>query len=835
MMAWIACMATASVYAQTPESFPAETSSDRSAVKARPTRVFGMVVDKNTNEILIGATLEWLETKSGTKTNTVGRYDLALPPSSPETKNETSITTLTLICRYVGYKTEMRRLRVASRSVNEVTREENFTLEPDAVKAGEVIVSGETDKAKLLESSQPVDVMSKQDLQEHIGQTLGETLQQIPGVTTLQTGPSISKPVIRGLHSQRVLIINSGLRQEGQQWGEEHAPEIDPFAAAQIEVLKGARSVEYGSDAIGGVIRIEPRPLPSLTSTAAELTMNGFSNNRQGAMSGFLERGFANGIGLRVQASYRKAGDALSPNYRLNNTAFNELDFSAMLGVQKTWGTLSLYASRFSTELGIFRGAHIGNISDLIRTINRGEPAMSLQRVPFSYSITVPRQEVSHDLVSLEGQFNRFPLGDLRVIFGFQRNERREYDAQRIAARDGIPTLNLALYSTSLEAKVQHKPIGDVTGVVGVSGMFQFNDRRSAAYLIPDFTSLTGGIFIREEYVKENFSLNAGVRYDYRFLSASPFIRITNTRYDTTRNFQAVTAAAGGVIQLGETWSIASNLSSAWRAPNVSELFSDGIHHSTATYEVGDRNLAVERSYNLDLTLREQGQRSELEVSAYLNRIQNFIFLEPTGAVRDLRGSFLSARYSQNNAQLVGIDGSGSYDFFDRLRLSASIAIVRGFNRDRNEPLYAMPGDRLRLGAHFHLPAFSVLKDPYIEANALFVRRQDRVPLVPLDRSALSVANVLAIFPDVPPEEALATYQNFLNTLTLSPAGYALYDLSVGGELSVLSMAMKLRLSVQNIFNTRYRDYLSRFRLFTDDQGRNIVLRVQVGLNNSAQ
>ncbi len=773
-------------------------------------RASGKVTDAATGELLIGATIMVVELGRGTATGTDGTYRLDNLPQG----------IYQLRCSYVGYKTQTATLNLQADHV------QNFSLQTLGATQRELTVTGDKTREVLQQSSQSVSTMSKSDLDKHRGQTLGETLRDLPGVTVLQTGPSISKPVVRGLHSQRVLILNAGVRQEGQQWGAEHAPEIDPFASAKIEVLKGAASVDYGSDAIGGVIRIEPRPLPRENAVGGELTVNGFGNNAQGAASVLLEGGVAplEGLKWRLQGSYRRAGDAATPQYFLNNTGFSELNFSATTALRKDWGDLCAYYSRFSTELGVLRSAHIGNLTDLVSSMQRREPFFT---DPFSFSIDFPRQRISHDLISLRARLGLGNEHTLQLTYGYQQNIRQEFDAHvplgTDRSRREIPSFDLTLFTHTAEARFAHAPIGNFIGTLGLAATAQSNNNLGRSALIPNFTSLTGGVFWREAWVSEQWTLNAGVRYDVRVQNATPYgssriaQQLQRGEIQSRQLFHTVTGAVGALFQFSPEWSIGANVATAWRPPSINELYSDGVHHGTAQYETGNPALDVERSFNIDATLRHIGEKTRLEFSIYNNAISNFIYLFPLVDPQiTIRGAFPAFEYQQANAVLRGIDGFFEWTVFNQTRFFMSLSLVRGWNIGRGEPLINMPSDRLIVGVHIDLPEAFGLQKTYLELTTTQVRRQDQFPMLTLPAQ---------LPPALSDPEA---YQFYVQNLTLPPAGYGLLGVSIGAEFSLLAQQATLILSAQNLLDQRFRDYLSRFRFFADDAGRNIILRLQL-------
>lgn len=277
----------------------------------------------------------------------------------------------------------------------------NIELHHDNKLLKEVSVTVQAIAAKTTQSSATLEGTA---LDATRGQSLGDALKNIAGVTTLNTGATVAKPVIQGMHSNRILIFNNGVRQEGQQWGLDHAPEIDPFTADKISVVKGAASVIYGADAIGGIVLLEPRALRKKEGMGGELNLAGFSNGRSGVVAATLDGCFfchTDGFSMddkrkfswRLQGSLKKAGNLRTPNYYLANTGIEEKNYSATIEHRGNKMTNNLFFSHFSSDIGIFKGAHIGNLADLKEAFTQKEP---LPRVDFTYQIGRPVQQISH-------------------------------------------------------------------------------------------------------------------------------------------------------------------------------------------------------------------------------------------------------------------------------------------------------------------------------------------------------------------------------------------------------------------------------------------------------
>ncbi|MBU1821779.1 MAG: TonB-dependent receptor, partial [Bacteroidetes bacterium] len=566
----------------------------------------GVVRDEHTGQPIVGATLLLTKSNKGVFTDAEGRYQfMGLCPG-----------TYQLECRIVGYQTRRETVNLVE------GHEEDFKLSEQEVHLKDVEITTHRTDAPI---TQPLTTLSGSDLARTRGQSLGESLKGLTGLSTLQTGASIAKPVIHGMHSNRVLIMNNGVRQEGQQWGSEHAPEIDPFVATRLSVVKGAAGVRYGSDAIGGVILVEPEELPIDKPISGEVNAAYFSNGRQGVGSALVQGGVKGltGFGWRAQGTLKRGGDIRTPNYYLDNTGILERNFSLAAGYRKKGFGTELFYSNFKTKLGIYSGSHIGSVSDLLKVINSGEP---LIKSDFSYSIDRPYQDVAHNLLKAEMHYH-FPDGNrLKWISAWQYNNRSEYDLHQprndsLAALNR-PELTFRLTTLTNELLWDHKPLArKLSGQVGLSTLYQYN-LMSGRPLIPNFDQWNVGLFALERLVHRGWELEAGLRYDYRFLTTYRIV----SRQKVTDEFRFHNASGtfGVGRNLTDRWSVRANVGTAWRAPNVSELFSDGVHHGAAAFEEGDQTLRSEKAYNTIASIRYSSDRLTLEVGGYYNYIRDY-------------------------------------------------------------------------------------------------------------------------------------------------------------------------------------------------------------------
>ena len=405
------------------------------------------------------------------------------------------------------------------------------------------------------------DTIGGRQLEETRGLSLGESLKTIAGVNSLQTGPSISKPVIHGVYSNRILILNNGVRQEGQNWGNDHAPEIDPFIATKLSVIKGPASIRYGSDAVGGVVLVDPKDLRTTPGIDGEVNLVGMTNGRVGAASGMVEGGSASGLSWRLQGTLKKAGNAQAPTYYLGNTGYNEDDYSATLQYHKTHAGGQLYYSDFHSTIGIATASVVGSEADLYQAFARSQPADTAH---FTYAIQRPYQTVDHHLLKASGYLDLGSAGRLEGTYAFQRNVRKEFDADltynsQTQNVDNIPDLDFQLNTQTADVLWEHAPIAHViTGSIGVNFITHGNYEQGTSYyqLIPNFVDYGGGAFAIERAELGRWLLEAGVRYDYRWLRAYA-LDPTDPRIEVrpTYNWQDPTFNAGIKYRISDAFS----------------------------------------------------------------------------------------------------------------------------------------------------------------------------------------------------------------------------------------------------------------------------------------
>ncbi len=644
-------------------------------------------------------------------------------------------------------------------------------------------------------TSNPEELSIRQ-IDQSKGLTLGQMLENVNGVRTLKTGSSIAKPIIHGFHSNRVLILNNGIRQEGQQWGAEHAPEIDPFVSNSISIIKGAGSIKYGFDAIGGVVLVEPVALPDSAGTKGELNLVGFSNGRQGVVSGSVSSRLKKytPLSISLQGTLKRGGNQHTPNYFLKNTGIREYNFSTVVNWDKQKYGARLFYSQFNTDLGIFSGSHIGNLTDLQNAFEQSLPADSSG---FSYAIDRPFQHIEHELSKASFYFRTGNSGKLNVVYGRQYNLRYEYDKHKplsdSLANLNNPELQLELTTHTLDLNWKHYSLGGFRGEIGMNTILQKNTYTGRMF-IPNYANEGIGVYWIERKSFGKFLVEGGIRYDTRRLQS--YFWQDGEIVSPIRHFCDWAANIGAKYTLSPGQSISFNASKSWRPPTVNELYSDGLHHGAAAIEIGDDQLSAERgvSTNLDYSLNSKNLR--LNIHPYFNYFSNYIFLEPELPPRlTIRGAFPTFIFKQAEANIYGVDLHLEVNILKNLEYHISFSTVRGYNLSISDYLIQMPSDNLQNKIHYCLPDFSAFKDSKISLSHSYTAKQIRIP------SNTDFA---------PP-----------------PPAYNIFNLMYSTTISTFTPIV-VSVGVNNLFDVSYRDYLNRFRYYADELGRNLSLRVKI-------
>ena len=742
----------------------------------------GKVISKESGEVILGSYVYLKGQKTKAQTDEKGNFKL----------EKICPGTYLLVCEMSSFnKVETP---ITLKDHDDLT--ENLSLETHEEHLMEVLVTGK----KTENTSQLKGELSAEERSQRNGLSLGEMLKGISGVQSLQTGSSISKPIIHGMHSSRVIILNQGVRQEGQQWGSEHAPEVDPFVSKNIQVIKGPAGLRYGGDAIGGLILMEPNSLPDTSGILGEAQTIFFTNGRQFVTSGMLEGGFknANGWGWRVQGTLKNGGNIKTANYYLANTGVEEQNFSTGLGYKNQKFGTDLFISRFHSVIGIYSGSHIGNINDLKTAIASDRPFEIYTPTNFIRELERPNQDIIHSLTKFKAYLN-LTNKTIRMNVAYQDNERLEFDVMRLGKN--INTLSFNLETLSSEILIDESNSSKLwKGKFGLTFLTQGNLTSGnrvnlptlTSSLLPNYYLSNLGIFALERYVNQKMEIDMGLRLDTKDIEIHRPIQnySTNIKRELT-NYIGLSGSLGLKYHWTQNFENHLIFARAFRAPSPNELFSNGVHHGAGAYEIGDPFLKGETAYNISLNSLYRTEKLELEIGLYTNTIHHFIYLKPLmdkgepSFITTVRGSFPAFTYEQIDASFKGMDGQVSYSISESWSLQQKTSIVRAYDELNNTYMINIPPDRFEYLIRYQFKKHK----QYVSWGMTQISTQKRVE----------------INADFSPP----------------PKGYILGQVHWGISINKFDLGV----SVTNAFNQAYRDYLNRFRYFAEDQGQNISFR----------
>jgi iron complex outermembrane receptor protein len=723
----------------------------------------GRVTEKATGDPLPGATIFFPDLKTGTASDMDGNYRMTDLPRS----------TLLIQVSYVGYKSVIDRIDLSK------TSKKNFELEESAIEASEVVITGNAVSSDNDQSSISITPISKTQLLTTSSTNIIDAIANVPGLSQITTGGEISKPVIRGLSYNHVVTINEGVRQEGNQWGDEHGIEIDQFSADRIEVLKGPASLFYGSDAMGGVINIL-EPIPAAMGTiSGELTSQFSTNNRLYSNSLMLE-GNQNGFIWRMRGTYKNAASYKTPPEYVYNSGFNETDYSFMLGLNKKWGFTHLHFSAFNTKIGMVEGTRDSLTNQFIDY--QGNIVSEAQSK--SRTIKVPFQKVSHYRISSGSNFI-FGNNQIHLNVGYQDNDREEFDDTPDA-----PGLYFHLNTWTYDTRYTLSLPDSLELVAGFAGMTQSNRNLGNDFLIPDYDLQDVGGFIYGKKTWKRFTFNMGIRYDHRYVNGKPLyldslghpVSAGDTLFPAFQsNFSAFTGSAGMTFRLNRVFNFKFNIGRGFRAPNIAELGSNGVHEGTFRYEIGNPDLKPETSLQIDGEISAETKYLDVIFNGYYNIINNYIYYRNLNDEKKFVDNqwYPVYRYVQGNSLLKGFEFEVDIHPVEPLHFDNNIDYTWGTNLSTGTPLPYIPAlhSQHTLRWTFKTDRHNHLFAPYVEAELEVHYIQDRV-----------------------------------DVFESPSACYALLNASAGTRLKVQHQVWTLFISGKNLTNTTYFDHLSRLQ-----------------------
>lgn len=558
---------------------------------------------------------------------------------------------------FIGYATQVNNILLKN------DLQYNYSLSLTALEQNAVVVTGVASAISKRRNPQPTEIVTKRDLLTTTSTNLMDALSKnVPGVSILTTGPAIAKPFIRGLGYNRVLTINDGVRQEGQQWGDEHGIEIDDYSAQKIEVLKGPASLMYGSDALAGVINITSQA-PAPEGTIKGNIMSEYQTNS--LLRGFHGEigGTKNGFSFNAYGSYKGSEDYRNKyDGRVFNSKFYNQNFGGMLGYKGNWGSSRLLVTNFDQHIGMVEGERDETTGQFIRDLPNHVHAIATDEDFKKIKPVVPYQHIRHFKVTSDNVFN-IGKGQLDAILSWQRNQRQEFGNPDEA---NTPDAYFDLKTFTYNLRYHLKELGNWKTVFGANGMQQSNTNHTEDALIPNYNLFDIGAFGITQYIKDRFTFSGGLRIDNRHINSKSMVDpedANELKFEAfSKNFSNISGSLGASYELSKQTTVKLNVSRGFRAPNMAELASNGAHEGTLRYEIGNPNLKSEKSLQVDAGVEVNTTHVSINASLFYNHINDFIFYQRVqnqaggdSTMTDDNDATINVyQFNQHNANLYG-------------------------------------------------------------------------------------------------------------------------------------------------------------------------------------
>lgn len=744
---------------------------------ARPLpNLSGQVVDSK-GQPLVGASIYIHESRTGAVSGSNGKFST---PSLPAGNYLVEVS-------YQGYASVLVTVTIKENTYQVFTLQERF------VENENVTVTGVASVTKAKQAVQPISIVKKSDLFKNAGTNIMDQLSKmVPGIAVLTSGPAIAKPVIRGLGYNRIVTVNDGIRQEGQQWGDEHGIEIDEYSIQRVEILKGPASLLYGSDAMAGVIHLITNTPVEQGTIKGNVQQTYMSNNQLLGTNANIAGHAKNGFNWNAYASVKNAKDYSNAyDGKVLNSRFSEKNMGGYLGVNKFWGYSHLLVSSFTQNIGMIEGERDAATGSFLLYPGTAEERIATNEDLSSRDFLFPGQKINHFKIASD---NNIALSRGRLAFNiaYQRNQRKEF-ADHTAP--DVPELYFDLSTINYTLQYHAPEKNGWKTSIGINGMQQQNKNNAAEVLIPAYKQFDAGLFYyTKKTVAQKATISGGVRSDFRAVQGDAYFEGVDQKFAAfDKQLFNVSGSVGLSYEASNTTIFKFNIARGYRAPTVSELASNGTHEGTNRYEYGDANLTSETSLQLDAGLEYNNDHIGFSFTGFYNQINNYIFYSKLSSTLggdslvQLNGQDLTAfTFRQNGARLIGFETK--FDLhphpLDWLHFENTLSVVSGrFNAliDGSDYIPFMPPARLQSELRADIKNWKLLRNGYFK--------------IELDRAA-SQKKIFTGF----------------DTETITPS-YALLHVGLGGNIDIKNKTLfSFALSVNNLTDVAYQSHLSRLK-----------------------
>jgi len=688
------------------------------------------------------------------------------------------------------------------------------------LQLNELTVTGVTGDTKLKHATAPVSIVTPQMLQATASTNIIDAIAHQPGVSQLTTGGSISKPIIRGLGYNRVVVMSEGVRQEGQQWGDEHGVEVDGNSVGSVEILKGPASLMYGSDAMAGVVILHAQPTLAEGEMKANVSSEYQTNN---GLFGYHLSMAGNQKGFVWDARWsQKMAHAYKNKYDgyVPGSQFREQAGRLMLGVNKLWGHSRLTGSIYHLTPGIVEGE---------RDPETGELECATEDVK-TYGKALPFQQVKHYKLVWDNSLN-LSSGYLKAIIGYQQNRRQEFEE----SMDDYE-LYFKLHTLTYDLRYVTNEWNGWKLSTGIGGMYQKSGNEGEEYLIPDYRLFDFGLYATAtKALGDRWTLSGGLRYDHRRLHGDELLEDGEQRFvDFSRHFNGLTGSIGAVCNINDHFNLRLNLARGFRTPNMSELASNGVHEGSIRYEIGDQQLKAEYSLQADLGLDFTSRYVSAQLALFANRIDNYIFTHRVA--EEMEEGYLTYAYTQGDARLLGFEAGVDVHPVHSVHFSNTFSYVDAQLLHQSADTKYLPftpaphwSSELKWELFHHTHST-------VSPHAMHEFRHAH-PKSGVALNNLYIAASLDCY-------LKQTHIYRADDTETETPGYALLSLSAGTDIMLHSKKLaELYITADNLLNKAYQNHLSRLKYADENvvtgrrgvynMGRNITFKLVVPINIS--
>ena len=652
--------------------------------------------------------------------------------------------------------------------------------------------------------------------------TLASIVSEIDGVTFTSAGSNVELPVIHGLYGNRVLILNNYLKHGFQNWGNQHAPEINTSSISNISVIKGASGVRFGPEALGGVIIVEPDPM-KLNNPYYINISSGYQTNGKGKNFNFKAGNGYKNWGYFLGFDYIKIGDRHTPSYSLTNSGKNEKSINFGLHYHLKNFDIKLYYNYVDLNLALLRSSvfHSGNA--LSQALNSDTPLFIR---PFSYSINEPNQLAKHHFAKANINWWYNENEKISLTVGSQINKRKEFDVRRNSFK---PIINLDLFTYDYLLEWDHSFYENINGLIGLHYFNQDNDNNpgtGTTPFIPNYNTNRFSFYLIEAIKINNSLLEFGVRFDTENYNVRG--RETNQNIFRDENsFTNVTFSLGYEREVSENISIRSNLGSAWRTPNMAELYSFGSHGFKTTFGLlryynddndkikTDKVLGMDDGSSPEKSLKFINEvdfsrdKNDLKITLFSNYILNYVFERPIGLYGTVRGPMPYFVFDQSDIVLVGSDLYFQRKFSTKFKSSLRLNYLWSQNLIKNGKMINQPPIRIANNLMWNTKDFWKINHSEISISPSYTFRQFQSPMI------ISPDELISGLIDVNLQSDIFDFKD-------APDGYFLIDFAWKFKIADFSASVE----VKNLLNKKYRNYLNEMRYFADEMGRNFLFNI---------